>query len=80
MRSLWLCVGLLLYTQGVACQGILGSIANGIRNIFGDSSNNGNTAPSPAASQLASLGGTFVQLRNLNPYIAGELAVRFKTC
>ncbi|KAK9835462.1 hypothetical protein WJX74_000569 [Apatococcus lobatus] len=73
MRSLSLCVGLLIYTQGVACQGIFGSIASGIRNIFGDSSNNGNTAPSPAASQLATLGGTFVQLRNLNPYIAGPL-------
>lgn len=44
------------------------SVSNGVQDIFGSG---GSSAPSPAGMADFALGGTFVQLRNVNPYIAG---------
>ncbi|KAK9835675.1 hypothetical protein WJX74_005697 [Apatococcus lobatus] len=71
MRSASCLVGLFFLCRPSCCQlgGFLDNIGNSISNAIGGSS----SAPSPAQTADAALGGTFVQLRNVNPYIAGPI-------
>lgn len=70
MRSALYLLALFALSRPGACQlgGFIDNIGNSISNALGGGSG---SAASPAQSADAALGGTFVQLRNVNPYIAG---------